>query len=54
MAQLTIALTEFANFKKANPNFTTTRFDNSALNEYVAARWESKMDRIQDARARWT
>jgi hypothetical protein len=54
MSQLTIALTELANFKMANPDFTTTRFDNSALNGYVAAGRESGVGRIQDARARWT
>jgi hypothetical protein len=54
MAQLTGALTEFTNFKKANPDFGTTRVDDSALNGYVAAVRESVVDRIQDTRSRWT
>jgi len=54
MVQLTEVLTEFANFKKANPGFVTTRVDDSALNGYVAAAREGVMDRIQDSLARWT
>jgi hypothetical protein len=44
MAQLAGALTEFTNFKKANPDFATMRVDNSVLNGYVAAVRESVMD----------
>ena len=44
MAQLAGALTEFTNFKKANPDFATTRVDNSMLNGYVTAVQESVMD----------
>ena len=46
MAQLAGALMEFTKFKEANPDFATTRVDDSALNGYVAAVRESVMDRI--------
>jgi hypothetical protein len=43
MVQLTGALTEFAKFKKANPDFATMETDNRAFKGYVAAIQENEV-----------
>ena len=54
MVQLTGALREYANFKTAHPDLATMKAGSGALNGYVGAGRDSGLDRIQDARARWT
>jgi hypothetical protein len=43
MVQLTGALTEFAKFKEANPDFATMETDNRAFKGYVAAIQENEV-----------